>query len=122
MIALVVIVGVILAVAFSLYLKSGEKAVVRSEVSYFIIVLLLALPVLLVLLFIALATDKKEVTIERSEDVFGKSLAGQMQPTGGYPVVIGKAKDQGDEEEGRSRFCMLCALDANRARPSASSP
>ena len=116
MIALVVIVGVILAVAFSAYANSGNKTVVRSEVSYFIIVLLLALPVLLVLLFIALATDKKEVTIERSEDVFGKSLAGQMQPTGGYPVVIGKAKDQGDEEEGRSRFCMLCALDANRAR------
>ena len=116
MIALVVIVGIILAVAFSLYLKSGEKAVVRSEVSYFIIVLLLALPVLLLLLFIALATDKKEVTIERSEDVFGQSVARQMQLTGNYPVVIGKGSPKDDEEEGRSQFCMLCTLDTNRAR------
>ena len=116
MIALVVIVGIILAVAFSAYLNSNDKTVVRSEVSYFIIALLLALPVLLLFLFIALATDKKEVKIERSEDVFGTKLAQTMQPTGVYPVVVGKGKEKDDEEEGRSRFCMLCTLDANRAR------
>ena len=116
MIALVVIVGIILAVAFSAYLNSNDKTVVRSEVSYFIIALLLALPVLLLFLFIALATDKKEVKIERSEDVFGTKLAQTMQPTGAYPVVVGKGKEKDDEEEGRSRFCMLCTLDANRAR------
>ncbi|MBE5751803.1 MAG: hypothetical protein E7357_05260, partial [Clostridiales bacterium] len=116
MIALVVIVGIILAVAFSAYLNSNDKTVVRSEVSYFIIALLLALPVLLLFLFIALATDKKEVKIERSEDVFGTKLAQTMQPTSAYPVVVGKVKEKDDEEEGRSRFCMLCTLDANRAR------
>ena len=61
MIALVVIVGIILAVAFSAYLNSNDKTVVRSEVSYFIIALLLALPVLLLFLFIALATGVVEV-------------------------------------------------------------
>ena len=90
MIALVVIVGVVLAVTFSLYLKSGEKAVVRTEVSYFIIALLLALPFLLLFLFIALATDKREITIERSEDVFpnhvSRSNKGTISPT--FSVMI----------------------------------
>ena len=120
MIAAVLIIGVILAVAFSAYIGSGEKTVVRTEVSYFILSLLIALPVCMLILLIALAVDKKEETVEQVEVVFdGRNLPQRVQKqmyaaTASLPYD-GKKKEQGEEED-RSRFCMLCTLDANRAK------
>ena len=121
MIVAVLVIGVILAVAFSAYVDSGEKSVVRSEVSYFILALLIALPVCMLLLLIALAVDKKEVTVERVETVFDGGNLPQRVRQQLYAATAslqyeGKKKDKGGEEEERSRFCMLCTLDANRAR------
>ena len=121
MIVAVLVIGVILAVAFSAYVDSGEKSVVRSEVSYFILALLIALPVCMLLLLIALAVDKKEVTVERVETVFDGGNLPQRVRQQLYAATAslqyeGKKKDKGGEDEERSRFCMLCTLDANRAR------
>ena len=115
LIVAVVIAGLALALAFSAYIDSGEKAIVRSDVIYFILALLILLPICLVALLIAMAVGKKEIEVQTVETPIGSPA---VYPT--ITVAAAKGKGQTDEE-GRSRFYMLCEIDANRARYSKAS-
>ena len=77
-----------------------------SKTAIFVYIAIVAVIVILIIMMTMKNEDKAPRIIS----------TGVSQPTGTYPVVVGKVKEKDDEEEGRSRFCMLCTLDANRAR------
>ena len=119
LIAAVVLAGIALAIAFASYIDSGDKTIVRSEIVYFILSLLILLPVCLIALLIALAFGKKEVEVQ----TVNAPVQFPLGAGNGYPSITVKAeKGKGEtDEEGRSRFYMLCEIDANRARYSKAS-
>ena len=112
----VIIVGIVLAVAFSAYVSSDSKTVVRSEISYLLLTLLLLLPIALLVMLIVMLCTKKDAVIDSSDITLDVGIGGNVNyvnvPTAGY---VGKKKAE-DEDEGRSRFYMLCEIDANRAK------
>lgn len=77
-----------------------------SKTAIFVYIAIVAVIVILIIMMTMKNEDKAPRIIS----------TGVSQPTGAYPVVVRKAREKDDEEEGRSRFCMLCTLDANRAR------
>ena len=119
LIAAVVLAGIALAIAFASYIDSGDKTIVRSEIVYFVLSLLILLPVCLIALLIALAFGKKEVEVQ----TVNAPVQFPLGAGNGYPSITVKAeKGKGEtDEEGRSRFYMLCEIDANRARYSKAS-
>jgi len=112
MIVAVILVALLLSVALYFYNQSADKAVVSKEVRYILIAFLVALPVMLILLLLGLIFGKSDYKIDLSGLKANASLSGTAQP-----VATGKgiAKEE-DEEEDRSRFYMLCEIDANRNR------
>ena len=106
-----IVAGIILAVAFSNFFDVGEKIIVRNEVTYFVVIPLLILPVALVAMLLALLFSKKQVAKDDQEVEFVGSLNVNATATRGKAISVGE-----DEEEGRSRFYMLSELDANRGR------
>lgn len=104
------------ALAWWMYARS-ERAVIRSEISYFILTLLIALPVFLLLLLLAMLGKRKEYKIETAEDILqGAKLPANLQTTPTAIEVVKSKKNEEDEDEGRSRFYMLCEIDANSAK------
>jgi len=117
MIVVVIVVSVILAFALSSYLSSGNKTIVRMEVTYAILALLLVLPFLLLLLLLAMRA-KSQPTVINAENVVSKAGTSTITTTAStITAPNGKtAVDEDDEDEGRSRFYMLCEIDANSAQ------
>ena len=126
--AAAVAVGIVLAVGFAIYLELGEKPTVRTEVTYFILALLILLPILLIVLLAAMWFGKRELRIEGGDPLAGLEIPPEVQANlavsaAAVPVVVqgGKgvsvnATNAGEEDDGRSRFYMLCEIDANRAK------
>ena len=126
--AAAVAVGIVLAVGFAIYLELGEKPTVRTEVTYFILALLILLPILLIVLLAAMWFGKRELRIEGGDPLAGLEIPPEVQANlavsaAAVPVVVqgGKsvsvnAANTGEEDDGRSRFYMLCEIDANRAK------
>ena len=126
--AAAVAVGIVLAVGFAIYLELGEKPTVRTEVTYFILALLILLPILLIVLLAAMWFGKRELRIEGGDPLAGLEIPPEVQANlavsaAAVPVVVqgGKgvsvnAANAGEEDDGRSRFYMLCEIDANRAK------
>ena len=111
----VVIVGGLLAYAFSSFMASGETNVVRNEITYFILIALLVLPVLLLVLLFALAFGKKKIDdTSSSVEITGSLKVGNVTAVKGVSVAKGIADDQ--EEGDRSRFYMLGEIDANSGK------
>jgi hypothetical protein len=77
-----------------------------SKTAIFVYIAIVAVIVILIIMMTMKNEDKAPRIIS----------TGVSQPTVAYPIVVGKTKEKDDEEEGRSRFCMLCTLDTNRAR------
>ena len=124
MIVAVIVVAVVLAIALSVYISSGEKPIVRTEITYLILALLIALPIFLIILLIAmLAGGRKEYEIETDEDILkGAKIPENLKGHAVFPAdasfVSSKSskKEDDEEDDGKSRFYMLCELDANSAR------
>ena len=126
--AAAVAVGIVLAVGFAIYLELGEKPTVRTEVTYFILALLILLPILLIVLLAAMWFGKRELRIEGGDPLAGLEIPPEVQANlavsaAAVPVVVqgGKgvsvnAANAGEEDDGRSRFYMLCEIDANCAK------
>ena len=76
-----------------------------SKTAIFVYIAIVAVIVILIIMMTMKNEDKAPRIIS----------TGVAQPTGNYPIVLKKVQET-DEEEGRSRFCMLCTLDTNRAR------
>ena len=114
---LAIIIGAgLTALAWWTYAK-GVPTIVRSEVSYFILTLLLLLPIFLLLLLLAMLGKRKEYKVESAEDVLqGVKLPSGVQATPTAIEVVKSKKDDEGEDEGRSRFYMLCEIDANSAK------
>ena len=83
----VVIVGGLLAYAFSSFMASGETNVVRNEITYFILIALLVLPVLLLVLLFALAFGKKKIDDILTEWKKAKSIV-ESYENGAIPDVV----------------------------------
>ncbi len=104
------------AIAWFMYSRS-QKTIVRSEVSYFILTLLLILPVFLLLLLLAMLGKRKEYKVETAEDLLkGAKIPANLQTVPTAVEVVSTKKAEEDEDEGRSRFYMLCEIDANSAK------
>ncbi|MBQ9714712.1 MAG: hypothetical protein IJV83_05270, partial [Clostridia bacterium] len=118
LILLTILFGTLFAYAFATYLGSNDRVVVRTEISYLILTLLIVLPFVLLFLLIAAWGGGKEVEIG-SVDIGNLQVPANVEVKGGI-AVTGKqtesAEKAEEEEEGRSRFYMLCELDANRAK------
>ena len=125
----IIVFAVALAIGLSSYLASPGRTIVRMEVTYFIYALLIALPIGLIILLISMLVHRKEYEIETDEDVLKDArFSGTMQfrATDGDVTVggvggsrgygRGGAAEEDGEDEGRSRFYMLCEIDANRNR------
>ena len=115
--------GAAMAYAFTQFIASGEQLVVRSEITYFVLIALIALPVGLLLLFFAMLFTKKRTIKEDSSVEFTGSLnVGSITASGvsgarGRSVAVASASaSDDDEDEARSRFYMLSEIDANRGR------
>ncbi len=115
LITLTVIVGILLAIGISGYFASGERMIVRTEVTYLLVVAMLLLPIALVVLLVGLLkTGKEQIQIDAS----GLELQTLQTPILAQGGVVKATESKTDEEdvEERSRFYMLCEIDANRAR------
>ena len=107
-------------------LKSALAGKMRAEIIYILMVVILALPVLLLLLAIAVLVDSKRAgkkpKVLNVDGVSLKTAKGATLLAGGIAVGGTKAEkkpvlnEQGEEinEDGRSRFCKLCNLDEIR--------
>ena len=119
MIVLVIVVSVILAFALSSYLYAEDKTIVRMEVTYFIVSLLVVLPLLLLLLLIAMRAKGKTMIID-AENVVSQADVGTMSVMGmttqGSKTSARTQTAEEEEDDGRSRFYMLCEIDANSAQ------
>ena len=114
LIFMVLVAALVLAIAAYIYTNYSEKVIVRMEVTYFLLACLVILPVALVLLLLAMLLHRKEYEVETRIDL----LQGVALPTGieNRPVTLQVEKKEDDEDEGRSRFYMLCEIDANSAK------
>lgn len=118
LITLTVIVGILLAIGISGYFASGERMIVRTEVTYLLVVAMLLLPIALVVLLVGLLkTGKEQIQIDAS-GLELQSLQTLQTPILAQGGVVKATESKTDEEDGeeRSRFYMLCEIDANRAR------
>lgn len=113
LIFMVLVAALVLAIAAYIYTNYSEKVIVRMEVTYFLLACLVILPVALVLLLLAMLLHRKEYEVETKDLLQGAAL-----PTGieNRPVTLQLEKKEEDEDEGRSRFYMLCEIDANSAK------
>ena len=114
MIFMVLAAALVLVIAAYIYTNYSEKVIVRMEVTYFLLACLVILPVALVLLLFAMLLHRKEYEVETHADI----LTGASLPTAAdnRPVTLQVTKKEEDEDEGRSRFYMLCEIDANSAK------
>ena len=109
LIGLTVVLGVLLAIGLAGYFSSENRTVVRMEVTYLLVVAMLLLPIALIALLVGLLKSGNErMEIQASVAVEGVQVQAQAQ-------AQTQAKTEDGEEE-RSRFYMLCEIDANRAR------
>ena len=125
--ALMLVAAALLAFALNVYLSSGDKIVVRMEVTFAILALLLILPLLLLLLWVALLIKggKTQTVIDAQNVVSAAQSVTQTVTTASAPVqsVKNTMQNEDDEDDGeeRSRFYMLCEIDANKAKYSRAS-
>ena len=115
LIVAVIVLGIVLALAFSSYISTGERFIVRSEVTYIILALMLLLPISMIALLIAMTFGKKQETDDQKPKkvVFDGKMP-YMLPYAQQPKKGGKVEEE--EEEIKSRFYMLSEIDANRGK------
>ena len=104
----VLVLGMGLAIAFASYVSSGNRPVIRAEITYMFIVLALLLPISLLILLLCMLFGKKRVIKDDEEKM-------DIVFTGNVNLPTKKAKEE-DEEPNRPRFYMLSEIDANRAK------
>ena len=111
----VVAVASCLGVALYNYLLSDDKAVVRNEITYFVLIALGVLLLMLLILLFAVAFGKKRVDESSSVEITGRInvLGGKGKASAGTSSIV---EPSDDEDEGRSRFYMLSEIDANKGK------
>ncbi len=111
----IIVLCILLALALYYYLQSGDKPLLTKEVRYITLAFIIALPIGLLLLLLGLIFNKNEYELDISGAVFNN-----VSMTGTAPLQTGAKAPQVEEEEeegeDRSRFYMLCEIDANRSK------
>ena len=117
LLAIMVVVAALLAFALNAYIHSGDKVVVRMEVTFAILILLLVLPLLLLLLWVALLfKGGKSQTVISAKNVVSNAKSAVVVPQQVVSVKASAQQEVDEEGEDRSRFYMLCEIDANQAK------
>ena len=88
----VLILGIVLAIAFASYVSTGNRPVIRAEITYIFIVLALLLPISMLILLLCMLLGKKRVVKDNSQINTDIILTGDLNFANGVNFANNQSK------------------------------